>query len=58
MTKVREKRSSTTGRLLCPCGKGYACEEKDSEYYGKCRPCWVRSLTRREMEKRGIKSRY
>lgn len=57
MTKVREKRSDTTGRLLCSCGKGYASESKEGEHYGQCRPCWVKSLTRREMKEKGIKHR-
>ncbi len=52
-----EKRSNSTGRLLCSCGKGYATEDENSPHYGKCRPCWVKSLTRREMKIHGIKSR-
>jgi hypothetical protein len=53
-----ENRSKTTDRLICPCKRGYASEDKDGEHYGICRPCWVSSLTRREMKEKGIKSRY
>lgn len=49
--------SGTTGRLVCPCGKGYASEDKTGAHYGKCRICYLRGLTRRELKALGISSR-
>jgi hypothetical protein len=40
---IPEKRSSTTDRLICRCGKGYASEDQEGQHYGQCRPCWVNS---------------
>lgn len=35
-------------RLKCSCGKGYASEDWRKPYYGKCRPCYLSSMTRRQ----------
>jgi hypothetical protein len=46
---MTERRSERTGRLLCPCGKGYANEQHDSAHYGVCKVCYCNGLTRREL---------
>lgn len=52
---TRERRSTTTGRLLCACGKGYASEDKEGDHYNQCKLCYVRSLTCRELREKGLK---
>lgn len=34
--------------MKCPCGKGYACEDWRSLYYGKCRPCFLKGMPRKK----------
>ena len=50
-----EKRSNRTGHLLCDCGKGYASENKEGPHYGKCNICYRSGLSRRELNKLGLK---
>jgi len=50
-----ERRSDHNGRLLCPCGKGYASEDKEGAHYGSCNICYRSSLTRRELKQLGLK---
>ena len=54
----REKRSVTTGRLLCKCGKGTLLKVKKGEHYGQCRLCWVKSLTRREIKEKALNTDF
>lgn len=50
-----ENRSSRTGRLICQCGKGYACENPQQPHYGECRICYVNGLSASELRKQGLK---
>ena len=35
------RRSGKTGRLICStCNSGYACEDPDSAYFGRCSVCY------------------
>lgn len=49
------KISSTTGKPICKCGKGYACEDKNSPSFMKCSICYRQGLTRRELNALGLK---
>lgn len=52
---AREHRSSRTGRLICPCNRGYASEDKEGEHYGLCAICFPYTLTCAERKKRKLK---
>lgn len=58
MTKVykpRIVRSDRTGRIICGCGRGYASEDKDGPHYGKCNLCYRAGLSRKELNRLGLK---
>lgn len=52
----RARRSDKTGHLICStCRAGYACEDPDSAYFGRCSICYRKGLTRRELRVLGLK---